>query len=364
MKLIIIGFLYFAIMYLNRKKVSPFACFFIVFIVMAFQSNVTGDFYTYAANFERYRQFGMDINSRLEIGWLWLNRLFGFSNFFVFYFCVALFEIWVLSKFTKKYVPKAYWILPAILFFFDMNMMFFQMKGLRQALAIELGVSAMYIIGDNVTKKNVLISLMLSLLAFSMHQTALWVVVYVVLYIILSKTKVLFYGIKSGSYWLPLIAVGLYYFISISKVLLIDRLRPLLLQLDLGGKEGYFGGMSTVSYHALIDFIKGYFVFYVAYNLKYSYGMQRYITMLCLFGLYMDMFLFGMGNLFRTALYLTIFGIFVYPNVVNSLRMNNRKVEALIFLVLSVAYAFRTFITVSMRGMTDALDNYKFLFEF
>lgn len=351
-------------MYIYRKKVSPFACFFIVFIVMAFQSNVTGDFYTYAANFERYRQFGMDINSRLEMGWLWLNRLFGFSNFFVFYFCVALFEIWVLSKFTKKYVPKAYWILPAILFFFDMNMMFFQMKGLRQALAIELGVTAMYVIGDNVIKKNVLISLLLSLLAFSMHQTALLVVFYVILYIILSKTKVLSYEIKLDSYWLPLIAVGLYYFISISKASFIDRLQPLLLQFDLGGKEGYFGEMSTVSYHVLIDLIKGYFVFYVAYNLKYSYGVQRYITLLCLLGLYMDMFFFGMGNLFRAALYLTIYTLFVYPNVAFSLKKNQRKVESMFFIVLSIVYAYRTFVTVSMRGMTDALDNYRFLFEF
>lgn len=363
MKLIIIGLLYFFIIYLNRKKVSPYACFFIIFIVMAFQSNVSGDFYTYAESFEKYNRYGINVNET-DVGWYGLNRLFGFSNFFIFYFFVALFEFYILSKFTKKYVPRSYWILPAVLFFFDMNMMFFQMKGLRQALAIELGITSLYVLGTKMTKTNVVVSLVLSLLAFSMHATALLVVAYVTIYIIISKTKLLSREIKFGSYLLPVIAISIYYFVYTSKVLLIDRWQPFLLQLDLGGMEGYFGEMGIVEYSFFIDVVKSYFVFYVAYNLKYSCGIQRYITLLCLLGLYMDMFLFGMGNLFRAALYLTIWGIFVYPNVVCSLRLNKRKKEALAFTILTIAYAYRTFITVSTRGMIDALDNYRFIFEF
>lgn len=362
MKLIIIGFVYFALMYLNRKKVSPFGFFLIVFIVMAFQSNVPGDFYAYANYFAEYNLAKFNIN-KIEVGWYCLNRIFGFLNFSFFYFFVALIEIWTLSIFTKKYVPRVFWLLPAILFFFDMNMMFFQMKGLRQALAIELGVLAIFAVGRGRSIKNVIFSLALSLLAFSMHQTALLVVTYVVVYVIISKLKILNSEIKLGSNLIPITAVGFFYFIYVSKTLLVDKWQPILLQLNLGGMEGYFGEMGTKEYHILIDLIKGYFVFYVAYNLKYSYGMQRYITLLCLLGLYMDMFLFGMGNLFRASLYLTIFSLFVYPNVAFSLKQNHRKVESIVFMILSIAYAYRTFVTVSMRGMSDGLDNYKFIFE-
>ena len=132
--------------------------------------------------------------------------------------------------------------------------------------------------------------------------------------------------------------------------------------MDLGGLEGYFGDLGEASYNILIDVVKGYFVFYIAYSLKYTYGMQRYITMLCLIGAFLDMFLFGMGNLYRVPLFLTIYGIFVYPNVVNILWHNRKRVEALAFLVLSIAYAVRTFVAISMRGNPDMLDTYQFSF--
>ena len=363
MKLVIIGFLYFAIMYLYRKKISPYVCFFIIFIVMAFQSNVPGDFYRYAQDFAVYNRTANNFDD-VESGWYCLNRLFSFSNFSIFYFFIAIFEYWILSKFTKIYVPKKYWILPAILFFFDMNMMFFQMKGLRQALAIELGILALFTLGKGVSIKNAVLSLALSLLACSMHHTAFFVIAYIVIYILISKSKVLCSEIRFGSYLLPIVAVSLFYFIYTSKFILIDEWQPILMQLNLDGMEGYFGEMEAIEYNFLIDLIKSYFVFYVAYNLKYSYGIQRYITLLCLLGLYMDMFLFGMGNLFRTTLYLTIFCLFVYPNVAFSLKQNHKKVESVFFIILSIGYVYRTFVTVSMRGMPDALDNYRFMFEF
>ena len=346
-------------MYLKRKKVSTFACFLIVFIVMAFQSNVPGDFYTYAENFIKYNQLGNNYNET-EFGWYCLNRLFSFSDFFFFYLIVAFFEFWVLSKFTKKYVPRAYWLLPAILFFFDMNMMFFQMKGLRQALAIELGVLSIDSIGRGLSVKNVILSFGLALLASSMHHTALLIVGYILVYILIGKSKLLNKEIKLNPYWLSIVAVGLFYFIYTSKALLINKWQPILMQLNLDGMEGYFGEMGTIEYSILIDLIKGYFVFYVAYYIKYSYGIKRYMTLLCLLGLYMDMFLFGMGNLFRATLYLTIFGLFVYPNVAFTLKLHNKKIESLLFIVFATAYAYRTFVTVSMRGMSDALDNYRF----
>ena len=363
MKLVVIGFVYFAMIYFNRKRVSPFLCYLVVFIIMAFQSNVRGDFYVYADNFLKNNQLCSNWDD-LEVGWYWLTRIFGFSNFSVFYFFVALFEIWTLSVITKKYVPRTYWLLPAVLFFFDMNMMYFQMKGLRQALAIELGALSLYTIGKGVSIKNVILSLGLCLLAFSMHQTALLLVPFVLIYILMSKSNALCSDIKSSAYCLPLIFVALYFVIYLFKVNLVDKLLPLLFQIDLGGMEGYFGEMGSVEYSLLIDLIKGYFIFYVAYNLKYSYGIGRYLTILCLLGLYLDMFLFGMGTLFRIPLYLTIFVIVVYPNIANSLRRNNRKVESAIFILLSIAYAYRTFVTVSMRGMQDGLDSYRFMFEF
>lgn len=326
---------------------------------MGFQSNVPGDYYGYQeiynsisnglSNFSNYRE---------DVGWLYLNYVIGqIANFKVFILLLSAIETLILAKFIDKYTLEKYRYIAGVLFFFSMNMMLFQMKGLRQGFAIELLLASIFFINDRKYIK----SLCVTILAVLMHKSSILAIPYLLLFPFAKKITHSESNRKSG-HLVPSILAALYFLLLQFKPLYIDYFQPIFMALDLSGYEGYFGEMSVVTYHILISIYGAIAVYAIAYSLPYLNFTGRYFGFISLIGLFVENFFFGQGDLFRLALYYTIFTIISLPNAATVIYKKN-KLLSLCFIVLCIAYAYRTFITMTIRHSTDGFDNYKFIFE-
>lgn len=116
------------------RNYKPIIGFMFTFLIMAFQSNVEGDYMSYM------KDFGMGYSRTMDTEPLWvlLQMPFYLLGWQYFIFFMVLFQVWVVYRISKMYASNHYQYLGAILFFFTFGMMLIQMKALRQGLAIEI----------------------------------------------------------------------------------------------------------------------------------------------------------------------------------------------------------------------------------
>ena len=145
-----------------------FLGFAFVFLIMGFQSNVEGDYDGYKIGFSM-------IDTRTaedEPLWVFLYKIFQPFGFEFFVCCIALFEVFVLTKLAQRFSSHSYKWLPAILFFFMFGMMLIQMKALRQGLAVEVCMLP-FILSVEKRKFKLLYCLIPLFTAFLIHNSAL-----------------------------------------------------------------------------------------------------------------------------------------------------------------------------------------------
>lgn len=359
MVLIIIGFIFIIVSLLNRNRYNPYWGLLVVLLVMGLQSNVPGDYDGYEDTYIRLaNNIDRIDNLRTEMGWNILCLIF--SNvvpFPIFVFLLSLFECLVLAKFIKEYADQKIMFLGALIFYFWINLMLFQMKGLRQAFSIEICLLAVMYAHN----RKLIVPLLLVLFASTVHNSSLLMLPFVFLASIINRKQWKILNATSPKIIYSLIVAGIYLFIFTMKSIYIERVLPLLFSIDLNGYEGYFGELEAVDYNALITLYGAIVVFAVSYVLQAEKGFRKYLSFLFLISAFWEMFTFGAGNMFRLSLYFSITSVVVLPNVSSYLYDHKHHVLAWLFAVLVLSYSFRTFITQTLRHSEDGFDNYSFI---
>lgn len=184
---------------------------------------------------------------------------------------------------------------------------------------------------------------------------------------------VCFYFYKKFKWWqvelhikdwlLPVILTTTYVIMIVNKFYVVDYLRPILMELDLWEREGYFSEMDQNTQNVLFYLYGGIVVFAFSYYLKYALGTDRFIVLMALVGQFTGDFFLGQGSLFRLPLYFSIFSIVAIPNVANYLYKKNYRTLSWIFVLLCIGYAWRTFMPWVYRPQQDGFYTYNFIFE-
>lgn len=363
MLLIIIGLLYTLISFLNRDKYQPYWGWLIILAIMGLQYSVPGDYDGYEQTFRKVATNSFDMNSiKTERGWTYLNRLFSyFGTFQLLVFAISLFEYYVLAKFIAYYTDKKFLFLSGLIFYFSMYMMIFQMKGLRQALSIEMCLLALMTIDKHSGLKSMLWSIVLVLLASTIH-TSSYLMLPVIFCAIILKTShwVILKADVPNIKYAGIITLS-YLCLFWMKKTFIEFIRPWLLSLDLMGYEGYFGSLEIIEYHVLITLYHTCIVFAVSYVMQAEKGFMKFLYIMVIISTFCEMITFGLGSLFRITLALNIVSIAVLPNVSSYLYKNQHRILAWLFAGLVISYNFRTFITQTIRHSENGFDNYSFL---
>lgn len=359
MLLVIIGLLYILISFIKRKNYNPYLGWLVVFFVMGLQSNVPGDYDRYEETFIKIANNFENIHElRVELGWGYLNYIFSrILPFPVFVFIISFFEYIILAMFIKKYAYRKFMFLGGLVFFFWLNLMLFQMKGLRQALSTEICLLALMYVDQRKSK----VPIILVILASTIHTSALLMLPIIVLAIIYTKNKWSLLKARTPKIIFPAILLSLYLLIFFFKKVFIEYIQPKLLLFDLMGYEGYFGELDAIDYNILITIYGAIVVFAVSYVMQSECGFRKYLSILFIISAFWEMFSFGAGNMFRFSLYYSITSIVVLPNVSSYLHFNKHRILAWLFALLVLSYTFRTFITQTIRHSEDGFDNYSLI---
>jgi len=344
---------------------------------MGFQCGVPGDYDSYKNLFLAASHEWVDMDTFADqVGWMRFSRIFvNIGGFPVFIFFISLVEYLILARTINIYCEKKYRFLAGLIFYFSMNLMLFQMKGLRQGLAIELGLLAFYFI-DRMKIHGAVVAFIISIIAISFHKSYWLFVPFLASFFVYKsyfcskKQKHLMSTSSQGSktkkprseFFFPMLMSSIYVGTVVLKALFITYAQPLLLAMNLGGYEGYFGEMQVVEQHFLITMYGAISVFFVSWYAQYSQGTKWFIAILALLGLLAESLFFGQGNMFRFSLYIYIFIIFAIPNAASFVQKKGFKKISFSYMLLSVAYFWRTFITLTIRHSVDGFDNYTLIF--
>lgn len=361
MILYLLGFFYIAASFLSRKHYNAYLGLLLVLLVMGFQSGVRGDYDGYQSLFNYMSFDNVDLMSiREENGWLILNILYeklGLS-FQTLVFSISLIQYLILAKFINVYADSKFKFVTGLIFYFSINMMLFQMKGLRQGLAVDLCLASIMCL----EQRKQIISVLFVLIAYTMHTSTLLFIPFLLLYVVVRNSNWINRCAERVNLRMPVFITALYLLLFLSKEMFFNYIQPILLGMNLMGYEGYFGKLELVSYHPLITIYGCVVTFATSWYMTQVRGIMRYFSFLTLLSLFIEMLFFGLGDLFRFSLFFGIFSIVIFPNIASLLNNNGKKNLSWAFAMLCVAYAWRTFITWTIRNSPDGFDNYQFLF--
>ena len=366
MLILYLGILLLVVTLISKWKLSPELGFAVIFIIMAFQSNVQGDFIT-------YKEFFNSLSSYTEEDeplWIFLNKVFHPFGFFVFNLLLVTFETLVLLKLTKKYADRSYIGLAAVLFLFTNSMLIIHMKALRQVLTIEMLLIPFLLPKKQSWRQDVL-TFALFVVAYFIHNASAVMLIPLVL-LFLDNHYNLFEDKKVSSkksYLLPFILTGLFLIIySLKVTLLSDNLNVLAIALqDEDFRLGSYatmreteGKIFEVSW--LIVLYDAIIVLLSAWYYNNTSGRLRIFAIMTILASVLDVLFFGMGSMMRIGYYFSIVNIVVLPNITSLISKKYDRILALIFIVFLIGYAMKTsypFFTDPTNGRFGA---YKFLF--
>lgn len=353
---------------------TPRIGFAIALLIMGFQAGVEGDYMVYMEQFSLSHS-GSTVDWRTiedEPFFPFLVKFFPFNSTLLFTLFLVVFDLAVIVRFIGRYCPKQTQYLPAILFYFSVNMMLFQMKGLRQGLAIELMLLSFLILDG----KKKWLSLIVVVLAFLTHNSAAVVVPFYIIYFIVLKRNHITdnsTGKQAKLDAMPYILVGIYMVVYyIRATVLYQYLAPLALLIGGGNRlSGYLDTSNTTTegmdanffdISPLIVLYNAVIIFLVAKYYGKADVKMRLFCAISIAAAFCDMIFFGMGALARISMYYVIFNLVVYPAVLCDIRKKYGKVWALVFMVFLVGYAMKTSLPWMLSTDGDRFGNYHFIF--
>lgn len=245
---------------------------------------------------------------RIEIGWIFLNRIFRPIGFFGFTIIVTVFEYFVLYRLIKKYVPKEWYWLSIFIFTFNSALMLVTSSMMRQFLAMTIILIAI----EFIIRRKWYISLLIISLASLFHTSAL---------VILPFSFIGYFNLKINRN----LAFGVFgvYLISFftADVFLKDHI-TILTDFELFEKyDVYLNGDKLTEDGIGIGTVFNMFV--ILLMLLY-YRRQHPIVRILFILLFLSNFFYLFGSVApfigRLGYYFSILMIVVYPRMLRSMR--------------------------------------------
>lgn len=240
----------------------------------------------------------------IEVGWGLINFICQPIGFFGMVFLITCFEYHVVYKFIKQYVSREYWWIAVYIFTFTFNFQLLGCSMMRQFLVMVLFFySIRYIINHNLLK-----FALLSLVAVSIHKTA---IVFIPFYLLgythpnpRSKTFIL----SCSALFLVLMAVSAKYieYFQIAAVIFDDDKFDRYLM----GDEGSY------SFTIIFDFL------WLVLLMKFCPDdkTKKMVCVISLLSYALLPFSFVVILLLRLMLYFSIFFIFSIPNMLSGIK--------------------------------------------
>lgn len=350
------------------RNYKPTIGFMFIFFIMAFQSNVQGDYMSYMEDFG----MGYSRTMNTEPLWVLLQKPFYSFGWKYFIFFMVLFQIWVVCRISKLYASNHYQYLGAILFFFTFGMMLIQMKALRQGLAIEICLLPFIMKFEN---KNRLLNCILHcygpvVIAYLIHNSAI-VGLLPATALFMMYQKSWFQKTKNsykGEWFIPtvitIIFCVLYLFKHSVFSELFTKLSTIVTMNDirLGGYllSDQENGLFDISW--LIVLYDAIMVFLSTWYYRYINGKGRILTLMAIISFFADILFFGMGSLPRIGYFFVIANVIVIPCLASLISKRFGKLYTLLFIFLCLGYSIKTSLPFLLEMDNGGFGAYKFIF--
>lgn len=361
MKILIIGIILTLLSFIFKKKYSPFFGFFFVLLIMGLQYGVEGDYYRYKNQFAEIQLGWSDSNDFYDIGWFYLNKFFSFTSFPFLVFIISFVQYIILAIIATNYISKPYQYISAILFFFTFSFMLLQMKAIRQGLSVELCM-AVFLYLD---KKKLWSSLLIFIIAFLIHNSAIIMAPFIILFYFIHKLNWFENPIIRNIFYNPIIITTLYfvaYFFK--KTILNDYLFSLAYSTEILRFSNYFHDIEfqfNISW--LIVLYNAFIVFTITWFYKYTSPSMRFFFIISIIAAFCDMLFFGIGTLSRILMFFSIFNIIVYPNIVELAKKKFGSAVSFLLIIIYVSYAIKTSLPWMLESDGDRFGTYKYIFQ-
>ena len=315
---------------------------FVLWFLTAFRAKEIGnDTQNYIRYFKFFSSYGIDSNSRFEIGYQILNILVSKINsdphFFlavVATFCYIGTGIYI-YKYTDNLVFSTVLLFPVAYGFFA--------SGLRQAIAMVICLYAY----QALKKRKIAVSVLLILFAMTFHTSA-----FIMLFLLLHKVlpKKLFFV-------LSLTVV----FIALSIAGVMDNVLGSILSEDTYG--GYYSneeltnGWLGITYYCLRDL-----VFYIIVQIAYRNKEKENSLVISLFSMLLITIALGfsLNQFSRATNYFLLIATVELPNSIYRGRLNNKKILTFLIGFIMVLYFL---VTLIVRPNWNHLYPYEFFWN-
>lgn len=178
----ICSFFFSIISSITKRKDFFFFSFFLIFIFQAIRYNYGNDYISYKEIFEEINESDL-FETRYEIGWIILNKLFYYLGFQSLIAFISLFISYVYYKFIIHFLQPNYYWLGFFLFIFDPNNLLINITAIRQSIAIAFFLLSIISLND----RKIISSFILLLIATFFHTSSL--IIFPILLIIFFLTR-------------------------------------------------------------------------------------------------------------------------------------------------------------------------------
>ncbi len=296
----------------ERQKYALPLAFIIITAFLSLGYEWGNDVPTYFAWFENYNSHSLfdfktyeDLNHKSEFGWVFITQLCAPIGFYGMRAVLFAYENLVIYLLVKRIVPKEYYWFAVFIYTVNPNFMILGSSMMRQWLAMCLVVHGFLFL----EKKKWVIYIILVLIAFSMHRSALICLPFVFLPRWMEKYK--------STAALTLIPFFLIYYMASDYVVeyVVEMLKSDDMYQNYTSAEYSLG----VGFLSVVQFIIIIFMFI---NIQKIEKVKRmYVAVLLAFGLILPLYYYS-GMAARLGYYFTVFTIGAYPLFVSDTKLS------------------------------------------
>lgn len=158
---------------IERQRYYLLASFFFIFVFQAVRYGYGNDYWSYLEIYKEIntKNFSSD-ETRIEIGWILLNKIFSSIGFYTLIASVSFFLSYAYFKFIDFFVSSKYYLFSIFIFYFDSNILLLQITAIRQSVAIALFMLSLI----QYYKKKYLITFLMLVVASLFHSSALIII--------------------------------------------------------------------------------------------------------------------------------------------------------------------------------------------
>lgn len=283
-----------------------------------------------------------------------------FGNLF-YYLLVAAFEVFVLSLFANKFIPRRYfWLFIVIaLFNFEYTVVIMTLK--RQMLATFTSLLILYVLSEKEHEwpiiKQIIVSLVICFIAFSFHKASIVSVLFVPIWFV---SKYNFHR------WIILGIVLLYFF---QYVFDISAYSEIMFNIIASQDEKYAhyalqiedGGRETTMIHIIIEFCS--FIM-MLFSLKYCSRKEKAIILSgIVYLLLINFFVQDSGRILLPFRVCQLISIPIAVSKIGNYYKMLPKIVCVVFIILSVKSTYQVYTNPDKGSMTEGFKTFNLIFE-